>query len=352
VNSVRRIAFAALGIALISLMAVSCNNPPAQNTAPPGPTSPGTTGSGTAETTSINIDGSSTVFPITEAVAEEFQKANPNIRVTVGKSGTGGGFKKFNNKEIDIAGASRPVKTSEAEDGAKNGVEFIEIPIAYDGLTLVVHPNNTWAETLTVEELKKIWEPESKINNWQQVRPGFPNKPLKLYGAGTDSGTFDYFTDAIMGKEGASRADYTASEDDNTLVQGVAGDEGALGYFGYAYYEENKDKLKLVGVDAGKGGVKPSPETVNNGTYQPLSRPIFIYVRKDVAGKPEVQKFIKYYLTDGRELVKSVGYIPLPDRAYELALERFDRQKPGSMFAGGSQIGVKIEDLLSKEEAH
>jgi phosphate transport system substrate-binding protein len=339
-------------MALIALMAMGCNNPPAQNTTAPGPTSAGTPNSGATGAASIMIDGSSTVYPITEAVAEEFQKENSNIRVSVGKSGTGGGFKKFNNKEIDIAGASRPVKKSEADEGAKNGVEFIELPVAYDGLTVVVHPSNTWAETLTVEELKKIWEPDSKINNWQQVRPGFPNKPLKLYGAGTDSGTFDYFTDAIVGKEGASRADYTASEDDNTLVQGVAGDEGALGYFGYAYYEENKDKLKLVGIDGGKGGVKPSPETINNGTYEPLSRPLFIYVRKDTAGKPEVQKFIKYYLTDGRELVKSVGYIPLPDRAYELAIERFDKQKAGSMFAGGSQIGIKIEDLLSKEEAN
>jgi len=297
----------------------------------------------------IPLDGSSTVFPISEAVAEEFMRANPGVRVTVGISGTGGGFQKFGNKEIDISDASRPIKTSEAETARKNGVEFIEIPVAYDGLSVVVNPSNDWCESLTVEELKKIWEPNSKVNNWSQVRAGFPNRPLKLYGAGTDSGTFDYFTDAICGKEGASRADYTASEDDNVLVQGVAGDPNALGYFGFAYFEENQDKLKLVAVDNGKGPVKPTPETINDGSYQPLSRPIFIYVRKDAADRPEVQAFVKFYLTEGRALVKSVGYIPLPDRAYELALERFEKRVTGSMFSGGSQVGVKIEDLLAKE---
>lgn len=340
----------ALCLAFTCAIAAGCNKQETPSNGPgtPSPSAP-TTG---AQATGISIDGSSTVFPITEAVAEEFQKANPDIRVTVGTSGTGGGFKKFVNKEIVISDASRPIKKTEEEDAKKKGVEYIEIPIAYDGLSVVVHPNNTWAATLTVEELKKIWEPGSKINNWSQVRPGFPDKPLKLYGAGTDSGTFDYFTDAIVGKEGASRADYTASEDDNTLVQGVAGDEGALGYFGYSYYESNKDKIKLVGIDGGKGAIQPSPETINNGSYQPLSRPLFIYVRKDVADKPEVQKFVKFYLKEGRELVKSVGYISLPDKAYELAGERFEKAKTGSMFAGGSQVGVKIEDLLSKEETN
>ena len=297
----------------------------------------------------IQIDGSSTVFPISEAVAEEFQNANSNVRVPVGTSGTGGGFKKFANKEIDISDASRPIKKSEAEACQKNGVEYIELPVAFDGLSVVVHPSNTWVDHLTVAELKKIWEPGSKVNNWSQVRTGFPNRPLKLYGAGTDSGTFDYFTDAIVGEEGASRSDFTASEDDNVLVQGVSGDESALGYFGYAYFEENKSKLKLVPIDGGQGPVAPSPETINTGTYQPLSRPLFIYVRTDSAEKPEVQAFLKFYLSEGRELVRQVGYIPLPDKAYELAQARFDKRTPGSVFAGGSQIGVKLEDLLAKE---
>jgi phosphate transport system substrate-binding protein len=324
-----------------------CSNPPKKEDA--GGTVP-TEGSA-ALSGAIAIDGSSTVFPITEAVAEEFQKKHPQVRVTVGQSGTGGGFKKFLNNETAISNASRPIKSSEAEEAKQKGIEYIELPIAYDGLSVVVHPSNTWVETLTVAELKKIWEPESKVNNWSQVRAGFPDRPLKLYGAGTDSGTFDYFTEAINGKEDASRPDYTASEDDNMLVQGVSGDPGALGYFGYAYFEANQDKLKLVAIDNGQGGVKPSPETINNGSYQPLSRPLFIYVRKDAAEKPEVQAFIKFYLTEGRKLVKDAGYIPLPDRAYELAQERFDKRITGSVFAGGSQVGVKIEDLLSKEAA-
>jgi phosphate transport system substrate-binding protein len=297
----------------------------------------------------ITIDGSSTVAPISEAISEEFKKAHPGVDVPVGISGTGGGFKKFIHKEIDIADASRPIKKSEEEAARKNGVEFIELPVAYDGLSVIVNPKNTWVTSLTVAELKKIWEPGSKINNWAQVRPGFPNKPLKLYGAGTDSGTFDYFTDAIVGQERASRSDYTASEDDNVLVQGVKGDEGALGYFGYAYYEENKDKLKLVAIDPGTGPVLPSEETIRNGTYQPLSRPLFIYVRKDAAERPEVQAFVKFYLTKAKDLVRSVGYIPLPERGYELALQRFEKRITGSVFAGGSQVGIKIEDLLSKE---
>ena len=300
----------------------------------------------------VRVDGSSTVFPLSEAYAEEFMRANPGVKVTVGSSGTGGGFKKFANKETDIGGASRPIKNSEAEACQKNGVEFIELPVAYDGLSVIVNPQNTWAESLTVAELKKIWEPNSTVSNWSQIRAGFPNRPLKLYGAGTDSGTFDYFTDAIVGEEGASRNDYTASEDDNTLVTGVGGDPGALGYFGYAYYEQNQDKLKVLGVgkDAGSA-VKPSPETIQNGTYQPLSRPLFLYVSKSAMSRPEVQAYVKFLLRDGRSLVKDVGYVPLPDRAYELAQARADKGTAGSVFGGGSQIGVKIEDLLSKEGA-
>lgn len=309
----------------------------------------GTTGGDGAKLSGeVKIDGSSTVAPISEAMAEEFQKANPDVRVTVGTSGTGGGFKKFGAKEIDISDASRPIKSEESTAAG----EFIELPVAYDGLAVVVNPQNTWAESLTVAELNKIWAPDSKVNNWSQVRAGFPSQPLKLYGAGTDSGTFDYFTDAVNGKEGASRSDYTMSEDDNTLVTGVAGDKGALGYFGLAYFEENKDKLKLLGIQ-GEGAatpVSPSEETVSNGTYQPLSRPLFIYVRKEAAQRPEVKAFIEFYLSDaGQGLVKEAGYIPLPPAAYAAVRQRFEAGTTGSVFAGGSQVGVKIEDLLAKE---
>lgn len=317
-----------------------------------GTTAGGTTSGGPDANLSgeVKIDGSSTVAPISEAMAEEFQKANPGVRVTVGTSGTGGGFKKFGNKEIDISDASRPIKTEEAASAG----DFIELPVAYDGLAVVVNPQNTWATSLTVAELNKIWAPGSKVNNWSQVRAGFPNQPLKLYGAGTDSGTFDYFTDAINGKEGASRSDYTQSEDDNTLVTGVAGDTGALGYFGLAYFEENQDKLKLVGVqgEGATAAVSPTQETVANGTYQPLSRPLFIYVRKDAAERPEVKAFVNFYLSEaGQKLVQEAGYIPLPASAYNLVRERFEAGTTGSIFAGGSQVGVKIEDLLAKEGA-
>jgi phosphate transport system substrate-binding protein len=298
----------------------------------------------------IVADGSSTVFPIAEAVGEEFQREHPDVRVQIGTSGTGGGFKKFANKETDISTASRPIKSGEAEAASKNGVEFIELPIAYDGLSLVVHPENNWCEHLTVDELKRIWEPSSKIKSWKEVRAGFPDVPLKLFGAGTDSGTFDYFTDAICGEEGASRSDYTASEDDNVLVQGVAGEKGSLGYFGYAYFEQNKDKLKLVAVDPGTGPVAPSEESIVGGSYQPLSRPLFIYVRADAASRPEIAAFVDFFLTEGAALVKDVGYMPLPQNAYELIKRRFEAKTPGSVFAGGSQVGVKIEDLLAKEQ--
>lgn len=320
------------------------------------PAASGTTGStgssGVAKLTGkVVADGSSTVFPVTEAVAEEFMKANGEVKVTVGISGTGGGFKKFVAGETDVQDASRPIEASEIEAAAKGGVEFIELPMAYDGLSIVVNPKNTWATSLTVAELKKIWEPGSKVTNWSQVRPGFPDKPIKLYGAGTDSGTFDYFTKAINGKEKASRSDYQSSEDDNTLVTGIAGDENALGYFGYAYYIENKDKLKLVGVDNGAGPILPSPETINDGTYAPLSRPEFIYVSKKSAERPEVKAFVEFYLSPaGRALVSEVGYVPLPDAVYELALKRFQDLKTGSVFTGGSQVGMKLEDLLSKEK--
>ncbi|HJR18949.1 MAG TPA: PstS family phosphate ABC transporter substrate-binding protein [Actinomycetota bacterium] len=276
----------------------------------------GTTGdSALADLTgSVNVDGSSTVQPITAAVAEEFKAAGANgVKVSVGTSGTGGGFEKFCNGETDISDASRPIKDEEKAACAAKNIEYVELAVATDGLSVMVNPQNSFATSLTVDELKKIWEPSSKIKNWSQVRAGFPNQQLTLYGPGTDSGTFDYFTDEINGEEGASRSDYTASEDDNVLVQGVAGDPGALGYFGYAYYVQNKDKLKIVGIDGGSGPVVPSEQTINDGTYKPLSRPLFIYVSKSSISKPQVKAFVDFFLEEVNGLLADVGYIPLSD---------------------------------------
>ncbi|MBE9170014.1 PstS family phosphate ABC transporter substrate-binding protein [Pleurocapsales cyanobacterium LEGE 06147] len=304
----------------------------------------------------IAIDGSSTVFPITEAMAEEFQIENPGTRVTVGISGTGGGFKKFCAGETDIQDASRPIKDSEMEACQQAGIEFIELPVAYDALSVVVNSQNDWVDCLTTEELQKIWEPaaQGKINNWSQVRADFPDQPLTLYGPGTDSGTFDYFTDAINGEEGASRGDYTASEDDNVIVQGVANDTGALGYFGLAYYEENQDKLKVVGIDDGDpsngdGCIPPSVATVENSTYQPLARPIFIYVNKEALSRPEVQSFVNYYMDPAnKDLVSEVGYIPLNDSVYQAIQTRLANQTTGTMFEGGSTVGVNLQEVLAQ----
>lgn len=301
----------------------------------------------------IKIDGSSTVYPVTEAVAEEFQKAKKGaVKVTVGISGTGGGFKKFSRGETDISNASRPIMKKEMEACKESGIEFIELAIAYDGLAVMVNPKNTWVTHMTVADLKKIWEPaaERTITRWNQVNPAWPDVPLKLYGAGVDSGTFDYFTEAIVGKSKASRGDFTASEDDNVLVQGIASDRGGLGFFGYAYYAENQDKLKLVAIDGGKGPVLASEKTVMDGTYAPLSRPIFIYVNKKSAEKPEVREFVEFYLKHASKLTKQVKYIPLPDRAYRLAEERFSKKVTGTVFGGEAKIGIKIEDLLKLEE--
>ncbi len=301
----------------------------------------------------IYIDGSSTVYPISEAVAEEFQKANPDIKVMVGISGTGGGFKKFCRGETDISDASRPIKESEIKACKENGIEFIELPIAYDALTVVVNKENDWVDHLTVKELKKIWEPSSqnKITKWKQIRDGWPDAPLSLFGPGVDSGTFDYFTEAIVGKEGASRGDYTSSEDDNVIVQGVANDKYALGYFGFAYYLENKDKIKSVPIDNGNGPVEPSVENVLNGKYQPLSRPLFIYVNlESYEKKSYVRKFVEYYLSNASMLLKDVGYIPLPKEAYELDRKRLEKRIKGSVFGGkGSRVGVSITDILKME---
>ena len=300
----------------------------------------------------ILIDGSSTVFPITEAVAEEFQAIYRDVRVSVGISGTGGGFEKFCNGETAISDASRPIKESEQEACAANGIEYIELPVAYDGLAVMVNPDNDWVECMTVEELKMIWEPAAQdtITNWNQVRPDFPDAPLSLYGAGVDSGTYDYFTQAIVGEEGASRGDFTASEDDNVLVQGIAGDLNALGFFGLAYYEQNPDRLKLVAIDDGGGEcVLPSAETVNNGTYQPLSRPLFIYVSTAAAERPEVEAFVQFYLENTRALSAEVGYVSLPEEIIPLAQARFNERVTGTLFPEGSTVGVSIQDLLEAE---
>lgn len=301
-------------------------------------------GAGSAPAT-IRIDGSSTVFPISEAVAEEFQRVHRDVRVTVGISGTGGGFKKFQVGETDINDASRPIKSSEAETAAASGIEFIELPVAYDGISLVVNPENTFVDHLTVEELNAIWRPGSSVQSWNDVRPSFPDRPIRLYGPGTDSGTFDYFTDAINGEEGACRADFTASEDDNVLVQGVAGDSDALAFFGYAYYAENTARLKAVAVDPGDGAVVPSEQTINNGTYRPLSRPIFIYISTQAANRPEIQAFVRFYLENAPDLVSEVGYVPLAESVYLLALERFENRVTGSVFAG-AEPGTSVEKLM------
>lgn len=310
------------------------------------------TASVAAEAQIVKIDGSSTVYPVTEAVAEEFQKAKRGkIKVTVGISGTGGGFKKFCHGETDISDASRPILKQEMDVCKQAGIQYYELPVAYDALTVMVNPKNTWVTSMAVAELKKIWQPaaQGKIMNWNQVRSSWPNAPLKLYGAGADSGTFDYFTEAIVGKAKASRGDFTASEDDNVLVQGIANDRNALGFFGYAYFAENTDRLKAVAIDGGKGPVPPSAKTVEDGTYQPLSRPIFIYVNKKSADKAEVKEFVEFYLKNASKLVNQVKYVALPAKAYTLGLEHFQKGKLGTVFGGEAEVGVKIEDLLRRE---
>ncbi len=308
-----------------------------------------------AEDKIIRIDGSSTVYPITEAVAEEFQKAKKGgVRVTVGISGTGGGFKKFCRGEIDISDASRPILKKEMDVCREQGIEYIELPVAYDGLAVIVNPKNTWVQSFTVADLKKMWEPAAQgtVMKWNQVRFEWPDASLKLFGPGADSGTFDYFTEAVNGKSKASRGDFTASEDDNVLVQGIAGDKNAVGYFGMAYYEENKDKLKVVAVvnPATNKEVIPSLRTVMDGSYAPLSRPLFVYINKKSVDKPEVKEFVEYYLKNADMLTKQVKYVPLPANAYKLAQDRFARMKTGSMFGGEEKVGMKIEDLLKIEE--
>lgn len=300
----------------------------------------------------VKIDGSSTVFPITEAVAEDFQKAMKGaVKVTVGISGTGGGFKKFCRGEIDIVDASRPILEKEMADCKAAGVQYVEMPVAFDALTVVVNPKNNWSNVITVAELKKMWEPaaQAKVTRWNQVNPAWPDEPIKLYGAGADSGTFDYFTEAIVGKAKSSRGDFTASEDDNVLVQGVASDKNGLGFFGFAYYVENQKKLKAVAVEAGKGPVIPSEKTVEDGTYQPLSRPIFIYVNIKSAEKPEVREFVEFYMKNAVGLVKEVKFFSLPAQAYSINLEHLNKKKAGTVFGGKPEVGLRIEEVLKRE---
>ena len=300
----------------------------------------------------VRVDGSSTVYPITEAVAEEFQKAKKQqIKVTVGISGTGGGFKKFCRGDTDISGASRPILKGEMEECRKAGVEYYELPVAFDALTVVVNPKNTFIKQLTVAELKKIWEPaaQGKVTRWNHANTQWPDQPMKLFGPGADSGTFDYFTEAVVGKAKSSRGDFTASEDDNVLVQGVSRDVNGLGYFGYAYYVENKDKLKAVPIVNDKGkAVAPSMEAVEAGAYA-LSRPIFIYVSARALEKPEVKEFVQYYMQHGGPLAKEVKYVPLPAKSYQIAWDHVQKGKKGTVFGGTAEVGVTIEELLRRE---
>jgi phosphate transport system substrate-binding protein len=302
----------------------------------------------------VKIDGSSTVFPITEGVAEDFQKSKKGaVKVTVGISGTGGGFKKFCRAETDVQNASRPIQAKEMEDCKAAGVEYFELPVAFDALTVVMNPKNAFLKEITVAELKTMWEPaaQGKVMKWSQVNPAWPDAPIKLFGAGADSGTFDYFTEAVNGKAKASRGDFTASEDDNVLVQGVSQDVNAIGYFGYAYYAENMSRLKAVPIieKAGKPAVLPSQESVLAGTYQPLSRPIFIYVNAKSLAKPEVKEFVEFYMKEGAKIAKEVKYVPLPAKAYTTNLEHLAKGKKGTVFGGKSEVGVTIESLLARE---
>lgn len=301
----------------------------------------------------IKVDGSSTVFPIAEAVAEEFQIGERGaVRVTVGLSGTGGGFKKLCRGDIDISNASRPILTEEMEKCRAAGVQFIELPVAFDAITVVANPSNHWIKSITIADLKKMWEPEAqaKITRWNQVRPEWPDLPLMLFGPGADSGTFDYFTEAVVGKAKSSRGDFTASEDDNVLVQGVEHNKNALGYFGFAYYISHKDQMLAVPIEQNDGrAVAPSFATVTDGSYQPLSRPLFIYVNAAAAQRPEVRKFIEFYLTQGPALAADAGFVPLPAEANKITLQHFNDGRLGSVFGGVPEVGVTIEALLKRE---
>ena len=336
----------ALGIFALT---TSCSTPTNTNTT----SGANTTLAVSAQTQqTIKIDGSSTVFPITDAIAKEYKKTKQNqANIQTAFSGTSGGFKKFCAGETDISDASRPINAEEMKACNKAGVRFIELPIAFDALTVVVNPQNTWAKDITRAELKKLWEPaaEGKITKWNQIRPSWPDRPITLYGAGKDSGTFDYFTEAAVGQPRASRNDYTASEDDNVLVQGVAKDPNSLGYFGFAYFEDNQDKLRALAIDNGKGPVLPSRQTVEKVQYQPLARPLFIYVNaKSSQTKPEVREFVKFYLNNAQKIVETVNYIPLPNEGYHIAKIHLETGKVGTVFEGKAELDLTIGELLRK----
>jgi len=301
----------------------------------------------------ISIDGSSTVFPISEAIAEEFQMANRGLRVTVGVSGTGGGMKRFCRGEIDIANASRPIQKEEMAACEAAGVRYYEVPVAYDALTVIVNPNNDWVEAISIDELRRIWEPAAQgtVTRWNQVNPEWPDRPLNLYGAGADSGTFDYFTEVVTGKAKSSRGDYTASEDDNVLVQGVANDVNALGYFGFAYYVDNRDKVRSLAIAPAPGepAIQPSVETVIDGSYMPLSRPMFIYVSEKAYEREEVKQFLAFYLENVGRLAGEVNYVPLPAEAYATIARHLEEGRLGTVFKGEPATAVSIEKLLEKE---
>ena len=292
----------------------------------------------------VRVDGSSTVYPITEAVAEEFADSAPRVRVTVGISGTGGGFKRFVVGETDISDASRPIKAKEQERAVANGIEYVEIPVAYDGLSIVVNKDNSWCYDLTLDEIKKIFLDGSTVKTWKDIRPEWPDVPVKIYAPGTDSGTFDYFKEVIAGKTGSIRSDMSVSEDDNVLVRGVSGEEGGIGFFGCAYYFENTDKLKVVKIDGGTGPIEPNPQTIESGEYAPFSRPLFIYVNSKAADRPEVRAFVEFYLENAPELAEEVGYVRLPTSVYERALHNFESRKTGTQFL--DEHGEKVHGPL------
>lgn len=342
----------ALFVASVTLTAVlaSCSGTEAPTATTTGAATPAATTSAPAASNlsgNVTIDGSSTVAPLSKAVAEDFAKANPGVKVPVGTSGTGGGFKKFCAGDTDISNASRPIKKAEEEECKKNGVEFVEIPVAIDGLTVVVNKENTWAKCLTIAELKTMWSPDAqgKITNWNQVRPDFPDTKLALLGPGADSGTFDYFTEAVNGKSKVSRTDFQPSEDDNIIVKGVQGDKGGLGFFGVAYYEENAATLTALEIDGGAGCVAPTSENINTGKYSPLSRPLLIYINKKAYDRPETKAFVDFYVANQSKLAKEVGYVALPSDADALIAERVKTGKTGSTFHD-AKAGTPIIDLL------
>lgn len=353
----RTSSFRPASLLLLTILFVGCSKGASSSSSGTGSSGSGGGGEVTfAKGALVKVDGSSTVFPATEAVAEEFQKSvGGKVRVTVGISGTGGGFKKFCRGETDISNASRPILTEEIALAKESGVEFIELPICFDALTVIVNPQATWLDSITVQELKTIWSPEAqgKITTWSQVRPEWPNEKFVLFGAGADSGTFDYFTEAVCGKAKSSRGDYTGSEDDNVLVQGIEGNKNALGYLPFSYYEPNKGKLKALGINWEKntlGAVKPSLEAVIEGKYNPLSRPLFIYVNKKAAmERPEVKAFVDFYMANAKQLVAEVNYLPLPEKAYEMGRERFKKLQIGSGFGGVPEVGLPVEDILKRE---